>query len=192
MRQAVPLFGRAPHARPGDPGAERRALEAPAGHEGAWLDSDAGRTREPGLGSGPERQADERGMWLVQRLQANTVAERGYALSPDELATALGTVTTFPGDIIAKLAHASSHDRVTAGAGRTRDDGVDGVFPGHSSHDGSEQVAGDRTTAQLAAESFPCTAADAVVTAVNSGTQVGRSRTYVVMGHRIRSAPVPG
>src|SRR5262249_8146560 len=28
MRQAVPLFGRAPHARPDDPGAERHALQA--------------------------------------------------------------------------------------------------------------------------------------------------------------------
>ena len=85
MRQAVPLFGRAPHARPGDPGAERRALEAPAGLDGASLNSD----------------------W-------------------------------------------------------------------------------DRTAAQLAAESFPCTAADAVVAAVNSRAQVGLSRTRTAMPHRIR------
>jgi hypothetical protein len=87
MRQAVPLFGRVPHARPGDPGAERPALEAPAGLDGA----------------------------------------------------------------------SSSFD-------------------------------GDRTAAQLAAESFPCTAADAVVAAVNSRAQAGRSRMRTVTPHRIRSA----
>ena len=85
MRQAVPLFGRAPHARPGDPGAERRALEAPAGLDGASSKSD----------------------W-------------------------------------------------------------------------------DRTAARLAAESFPCTAADAVVAAVNSRAQVGLSRTRTAMPHRTR------
>ena len=85
MRQAVPLFGRASHARPGDPGAERRALEAPAGLDGASSKSD----------------------W-------------------------------------------------------------------------------DRTAARLAAESFPCTAADAVVAAVNFRAQVGLSRTRTAMPHRIR------
>ena len=203
MRQAVPLFGRAPHARPADPGAERRALEAPAGLDGALPNSDTGRTREPDLGSGPERQIEQRGMRLVQRLQANTVAERGYALSSDELATTLGAMTTLPGDVIAKLTHASSHDRVTAGAGRTRNDGVDSAFSGHSSHDGSEQdvaighaelsadiasvqLSRDRTPAQLAAESFPCTAADAVVAAANSGVHAGRSGTRTVTPRRIR------
>ena len=38
MRQAVPLFGRAPQARPSDPGAERRSLAAPAGLDVAALD----------------------------------------------------------------------------------------------------------------------------------------------------------
>ena len=203
MRQAVPLFGRAPHARPGDPGAGRRALEAPAGRDGALPDSDAGRTPERGPGSGPERQAEEHGMRLAQQLQANTVAERGYALSPDELATTLAATTTLPGDVIARLTHASSHDRVTSGAGRTRDHGVDGAFPGHWSRDSSEQVviAGhtglgadiasahlsrDRTAAQLAAESFPGTAADAVLAVSNPGTHAGQSRTRTVTSRRIR------
>ena len=203
MRQAVPLFGRAPHARPGDPAAERRALEAPAGLDSALPDSDAGRTREPGPGPGPEGQAEERGMRLARQLQANVVAERGYALSPDELATTLAATTTLPGDVIARLTHASRHDRVRAGAGRTRDDSVDSAFPGHWSHDSSEQVviAGhtglgaeiasvhlsmNRTTAELAAESFPGTAADAVLAASNPGTHGRQSRTRGVTSRRVR------
>jgi hypothetical protein len=77
MRQAMPLFARAPHTRPGDPAAQRRALEFDA----ASRDSDA---------------ADQ-----------------------DKL--------------IADMARA--------------------------------HAAGDRTAAQLAAESFRCTVADAVMTA---------------------------
>ena len=37
-------------------------------------------------------------MRLVRQLQASTIAERGYALSPDEQATTLGAMTTLPGD----------------------------------------------------------------------------------------------
>jgi hypothetical protein len=96
MRQAVPLFGRAPGARPGDPGARRGVLEAPT------------------------------------RLDAST---------------------------------------------------------GHSSHDDSSEkfIAASqaetstgsavRTVAQLAAESFPCTAADAITVAADSGRQAGRYGT---------------
>jgi hypothetical protein len=79
MRQALPLFGRAPHTRPGDPATERPALEFSA----ASRDSDA---------------ADMTGA----------------------------------------------------------------------------RASGDRTAAQLAAESFPCTAADAVMTAAVSHSPVRR------------------
>jgi hypothetical protein len=40
----------------------------------------------------------------VQELHARALAERGYALSPDELVTTLGATTTLPGDVIARLA----------------------------------------------------------------------------------------
>ena len=100
MRQAVPLFGRAPYARPGDPAAERRVLEAPAG-----LDS----------------------------------AE----------------------DIVA------SQDGSDAWAGNAH-------------------VLRDHTAAQLAAESFPCTAADAVMAAASVSIQAGRSSTPTVAAQRIR------
>ena len=202
MRQTVPLFGRAPHARPGDPGAERGALEASVRSDGASLpDSGAGGAREPDRGLGLEQQVEERGLQLVQRLQANALAERGYALSSDELATTLGAITSLPGDVIAKLSRESSHDRGTAGPGRTR---ADTTSSGTSSHDdGSEQFAlasqtensagsadarfsNDRTPAQLAAESFPCTAADAVMAATSSGNQAGRSSTRTATPKVIR------
>jgi hypothetical protein len=100
MRQAVPLFGRAPHARPGDPGAQRRALEAPAG-----LDD----PRHTGLSA----------------------------------------------DI------ASTH------------------------------LSRDRTAAQLAAESFPGTAADAVLAASNPGTHAGQARTRTETSRRIPPSGLP-
>jgi hypothetical protein len=97
MRQAVPLFGLAPHARPGDPGAHRRALEAPAGLDDALPDCS------------PARSADI----------------------------------------------ASTH------------------------------LSRERTAAQLAAESFPGTAADAVLAASNPGTHTGRSKTHIETSRRI-------
>lgn len=100
MRQAVPLFGRAPYARPGDPAAERRELDAPVEHD----------------------SADD------------------VAADQDEL------------DICA----VGTHDHR------------------------------DRTAVQLAAESFPCTAADGVVAAASSKIQVGRSSIRTVGAHRIR------
>jgi len=97
MRQAVPLFGRAPHTRPGDPAAERHALQAPAGLDAA----------------------------------------DGAAACGD------------------------------AWAGSAR------VLPGS-------------TAVQLAAESFPCTAADAVVAAAGSGAQPGRPGTRTAAAHRVQ------
>jgi hypothetical protein len=102
MRQAVPMFGRVPHARPGDPAAERRVLEAPA-----------------------------------------------------------------------------------------RLDSVDGIAANQNGIDvrvASAHVHRDRTPAQLAAESFPCTAADAVTAAAKSRMQAGQSSTRTVAAaHPIRN-----
>lgn len=100
MRQAVPLFGRAPHARPGDPAVERRTLEAPT-----KLDS-----------------------------------SDGVAANQEEP--------------------------------NVRTD--------------STPVPQDYTVAQLAAESFPCTAVDAVVAAASFRTQNGRFNTRTVGAHRVR------
>jgi hypothetical protein len=199
MRQAVPLFGRAPHARPGGPGAERHALEAPVRPDATSQDSGADVSQAPGLGPGTERRVEEQGWRLIQQLQASALAERGYALSPDELATTLGAMTTLPGDVIAGLTQPDRRNLVTAGAKRG------GVSPGPSAHDdgmeksgaasqadkhagsAGDHVLSDRTAAQLAAESFPCTAADAAMAAVSSGHQAGRSGARTVTTSTIRS-----
>jgi hypothetical protein len=59
MRQAVPLFGRAPHARPGDPGVERRGLEGPGGFRDASSGGEGDDSgREAGAGPGVEREVE--------------------------------------------------------------------------------------------------------------------------------------
>ena len=206
MRETVPLFGRAPHARPGEPAAERRGLAAPGGLEDASRDAAAGSVREPDRGSGAERQAELRGRRIVRQLQARAMAERGYALSPDELATTLGATTTLPGDVISRLAHGQDEDRLAVGAAGGRVDGFSGAFSGRSPGDRdvyserfavvdaarmnadmpSAQVWGDRTAAQLAAESFPGTAADAIITTTNSEMRSRQSGTRTAAPHTMR------
>jgi hypothetical protein len=186
MREALPLFARAPHARPGDPGAERRGLPAPDSPGTAAWDSSADESgvAQAAADSSATRQAEQRGQQIVQELQARTLAERGYALSPDELVTTLGATTTLPGDVIARLARADSQDRVAWGAERVRADDLGSAsaasFPGDIAHGeyvtaavqgpltadtAAAHAAGDRSATRLAAESFPCTAADAVTAA---------------------------
>jgi len=206
MRETVPLFGRAPHARPGEPGAERRGLAAPGGLEDASPDAGAGSVREPGRGSGSEQQVELRGRRIVQQLQARALAERGYALSPDELATTLGATTTLPSDVIARLAHGHGGDHLAVGAAGGRVDGFSSDFSGRSLGEGdvyseriavvdaarmnadkpSAQVCGDRTAAQLAAESFPGTAADAIMAATNSEMRSGQSGTRTAAPRTMR------
>jgi hypothetical protein len=196
MREALPLFARAPHARPGDPVAERRGLAAPASPGTAAWDSSAD---DPGVApdtadSSAIRRAEQRGQQIVQELQARALAERGYALSPDELVTTLGAITTLPGDVIARLARADSQDRVAWGAERTRADDLGSApaapVPGGIAHGeyltaaaqdrltadtAAAHAAGDRSAARLAAESFPCTATDAVTMAATGAIQAAPS-----------------
>ena len=196
MREALPLFARAPHARPGDPAAERRGLAAPNGPGAASWDigaDDPGVTQDA-ADSGIPGQAKRRGQQIVRELQARALAERGYALNPDELATTLGATTTLPGDVIAKLARADSQDRIAWRAERTR--AVDlrsasaasvpgGIVHGENltaaaqdrltADTAAAYAAGDRSATRLAAESFPCTAADAVTAAATGAIQAAPS-----------------
>jgi hypothetical protein len=189
MREALPLFARAPYVRPGDPAAERRGLTAPDSPGGtAWGSSaDYPGVAKAAADSSAIRQAEQRGQQIVQELQARALAERGYALSPDELVTTLGATTTLPGDVIARLARADSQDRVAWGAERTHADELGSApaasVPGSIVHGdyltaaaqdqltadtAAAHAAGDRSATRLAAESFPCTVTDAV-TAVATG-----------------------
>ena len=205
MRQALPLFARAPYARPGDPAGQRRALE----YDAASRDADAdGGLRLPSAGSDLDLKVEQRGHRIAGRLQARALAERGYALSPDELVTTLGATTTLPSDVIARLAHADSEDLVATGAEQARADDLDRVSTDLSlPHDivrsehlnaadqdrliadtASAHASGDRTAAQLAAESFPCTAADAVRVAPAAGRSPVRrmaARNTRRLGHSV-------
>ena len=139
-------------------------------------------------------QAEQRGQQIVRELQARALTERGYALSPDELVTTLGATTTLPGDVIARLARADSQDRVAWGAERTRADDLSSAsaasFPGGiargeyltaaaqdrlTAETAAAHAAGDRSATRLAAESFPCTAADAVTAAATGAIQAAPS-----------------
>jgi len=196
MREALPLFARAPHARPGDPAAERRGLPAKDGPGAASWDSGADDPAVAEVAADPTAtgQAGQRGQQIVRELQARALAERGYALSPDELLTTLGATTTLPGDVIARLARADSQDRVAWGAERTRADDLGSAsaasVPGGIVHGeyltaaaqdrltadtAAAHAAGDRSATRLAAESFPCTAADAVTAAATGTIQASPS-----------------
>jgi hypothetical protein len=209
MREALPLFARAPHARPGDPAAEHRGLAAPDGPGAASRGIGA---EDPGVAqdaadSSISGQHERRGQQIVRELQARALAERGYALSLDELATTLGATTTLPGDVIARLTRADSQDRVAWGAERTRADDLGSAsaasFPGGIVHGeyvtaaakdrltadtAAAHAAGDRSATRLAAESFPCTAADAVTGAIPAAPSAARANTTVRIRRPGRSA----
>jgi hypothetical protein len=196
MREALPLFARAPHARPGDPTAERPGLAAPddLGTPSQDSSADDSGVAQAAADSSATGQAQQRGQQIVRDLQARALAERGYALSPDELVTTLGATTTLPGDVIARLARADSQDRVAWSAERTRADDLSGVsgasVPGGIAHGeyltaagqdrlaadmAAAHAAGDRSATRLAAESFPCTATDAVTAAATGAIQAAPS-----------------
>ena len=207
MREALPLFARAPHARPGDPAAERRSLAAPDGRGTASWDSSAD---DSGVAQGAAdfgaiRQAEQRGRQIVRELQARALAERGYALGPDELVTTLGATTTLPGDVIARLARADSQGHVAWGAERTRADDLGsasaasvrgGVAHGEyltaaaqdrlTADTAAAHAADDRNATRLAAESFPCTAADAVTAAATGAIQAAPSAARADTAAHIR------
>jgi hypothetical protein len=203
MREALPLFARAPHARPGDPAAERRGLAAPDDPGAASWDigaDDPGATQDAADASIPG-QAQQ----IVRELQARALAERGYALNPDELATTLGATTTLPGDVIARLALADSQDRMAWGAERTRADDLGstsaasvpgGIVRGEyltaaaqdrlTADTAAAHAVGDRSATRLAAESFPCTAADAVTAAATGAIPAAPSAAWANATAQIR------
>ena len=154
---------------------------------------------DPGVAQGAAdpsipRQTGRRGQQIVRELQARALADRVYALNPDELATTLGATTTLPDNVIARLARADSADRVAWGAERTRADdlgsGSAASVPGDIVHGeyltaapqdrltadaAAAHAAADRNAIRLAAESFPCTAANAVTAAATGAIQAAPS-----------------
>jgi hypothetical protein len=192
MRETAPLFAREPHVRPGQPGTRLRLGAAIAGPD---ADPVAGVTddiqRPPAPDQDPDQEAEHRGQQIVWRLQARAHAERGGELDTAELATALEATTNLPAEVIARLARARGKEAVAADAERARAAGLDHAAGTAADTAGSERAedlraahresriadragahaSADRSATQLAAESFPCTAADGIRAAANGSLQ---------------------
>jgi hypothetical protein len=189
MREAVHLFAREPHARPGQPAAARPGIEAGVPSAGSWPDAaEAANADVPQTGPRPDlyQDAEQRGRRIAERLQARALAERGSRLSPDELVTAMEASTSLPAEVIARLARARSEENVAARAERARAADLDGAAgsPRQSANGlkaarrdtmiadtAGAHASADRSAAQLAAESFPCTTTDGIRAAVNGRLQ---------------------
>ena len=187
MREAAPLFGLHPHARPA-PTRPPLAIDAPAADATPEPGITDGTSRQPGPEPDPYQDAERRGRRIAERLQAQALYGRGAELSPDELATALEQATSLPAEVIARLARARDEERVAEGAKRARAADLGHASAAQSARERTQdltaarrdtQVAdtadahasSDRTAAQLAAESFPHTAADGVRAAITGRLQ---------------------
>jgi hypothetical protein len=140
---------------------------------------------------------------IAWRLQARALQEHGAPLSPGELAVALEASTSLPAEVITRIARAEAEERRAAAAERAR-----AADLGHAADARSPRVqavdlkaarrdtltadtagahaSGDRSAARLAAESFPCTAADGIRAATAGRLQPAQSagRTAAVQNTR--------
>jgi len=188
MREAAPLFGYHPHARPAPP-RQRLKSDAPATSAAPGPATTDGPLNQAEQDPDPYQDAQHRGRRIAERLQAQAYYERGAGLSSDELATVLEQATTLPAEVIDRLARARDEDRVADGAERARAADL-GHLPAAPSPDdrtgdlaaarrdtqaadtaNAHAAADRRTAAQLAAESFPHTAADGIRAAVTGRLQ---------------------
>jgi hypothetical protein len=182
MRETVPLFGRSPDVRVGDPAPARPALGASNGQDASpSADDTPARRTEPGPDPDIDERAEQRGRQIIERLQSGARAARRPELGPDELAMVLEAVTNLPENVIERLtrnpsaearartgglrtsaaehAHAADLDPAMAQAATSVAD----------AHPASAAIG--RSAAQLAAQSFPHSAADAIRAASTTGTR---------------------
>jgi hypothetical protein len=203
MRETVPLFGRSPHARTGDPAPFRHALgagvsagpDAPQPASGTPTDP-----AEPSPADDSDDRAEQRGRQIIERLQASARTTGRPELGPDELVMVLEAVTNLPEDMIERLIQNAP------GANRPRSEDLRAVAAEDApaanldatvgraatavagAHPASATAA--RSAAQLAAESFPRTAAEAIRTASAPGP--GNSGRTPVRVHRPGREKPPG
>lgn len=210
MREAVHLFAREPHARPGQPAAARPQVEAglPADSPAPGSGTAPGRPGSPASGQDPYQETERRGRQIIERLQARTLHEHGTELSPGELATALEASTSLPYEVITRLTRAQAEERLAATAERARaadlahattapttrmragdlkaarrDTLTAGTATAHAS--------ADRTAAQLAAENFPCTTADGIRAATANRLQRAQSAQHTAAQNTQRLSVSP-
>ncbi len=185
MREVANMFGGRPYARPGKAAAARPGIRE--GQPGASSPAEA----EPWTGTSgqaPAQDTGRRGQDIASHLQARAQAERGSRLSPDELATALEQRTSLPAEVIGRLARAEAEERLAARAEHARAADLDHAAATHSARQQADSLkaarrdtmtadtagahaSADRSAAQLAAESFPCTTADGIRAAVTGTLQ---------------------
>jgi hypothetical protein len=181
MGETVLLFGRSPNVRVGDPAPGRPALGAGTGQESSPPDHAPVSQAHPGPDPDIHEQAEQRGQQIIERLQSGARAAGRPERGPDELAMVLEAVTNLPEDTIERLArHMSDEGRASAGevhnaaAEHVRAAALDAAIDlsataaagGHAARAGVV-----RSAAQLAAENFPRSAADAVRAASIAGTR---------------------
>jgi hypothetical protein len=220
MREAAALFGLSPTTRTGDPAPARPAIgpgigEEPSMADGLAVDGPA----EPRITDDEDTRPERRGRQIVERLQSRARATGRSELGPDELAMVLEAVTNLPSNVIDTLTqHAgaealarSEEHRATAAeraraydldaavdlpATPTTDERTLGLVAAHRDTGFADaaraHVAADRSAAQLAAQSFPYSAAEAVQAAstrtVDNAAQTGtRIHSPYVAKHPRRS-----
>jgi hypothetical protein len=211
MREAAPLFGRSPTVRTGDPGPARRELAADTGQQEHPGEGQAQRNQtDPNAAA--DNRAEQRGRQIVARLQTRARAAGRPELGPDELALVLEELTNLPSHVIDTLTRQRSNDdgrahneeNRAAAAERARAADLDTATDLPSTVAVDERTSGltaahrdtaladvarahastDRTAAQLAAESFPHAASEAVRSASAQTTRrATRVRTQTQTAH---------
>ena len=204
MRETAPLFGRSPDVRVGDPAAVRPALDTGGGDTAQPTAGEVpGGPPEPEPGAGDYMGAELRGRQIVDRLQASARAAMRPELGADELAKVLEAVTNLPDDMIARVTRqaadegrARSEQRRAADAQRSPGADLDAAIDLAVTPAADERTMGltaayretgmtgsararagtGRSAAQLAAESFPGSAADAVRAAATGTSRHPRAQ----------------
>jgi hypothetical protein len=182
MRETAPLFGRSPDVRVGDPAPARPALGTGTGQDASpSADHTPPRRTDPGPHPDIGERAEQRGRQIIERLQSGARATSRPELGPDELAMILEAVTNLPEDMIERLtkqasseARARADELVAIAAEPARaahldaatDPAATAAARGHPA-----SSAANRSAAQLAAESFPHSASDAIRAASTRGTK---------------------
>jgi hypothetical protein len=178
MRETVPLFGRSPRARPGDPAPFRHALDLGTGTD-ATQSADRGPADPAELlpNDDSDNRAEQRGRQIIERLQSSARTVGRAELGPDELAMILEAVTNLPEDMIARLT------RNAPGESQPGRENVNAAAA-------TSAATADRSAAQLAAESFPYNAANAISATSTPGPKnPGRAPVAI---HRPNSVKPPG
>jgi hypothetical protein len=182
MRDTAPFFSRSPDVRVGDPVPARPALPVRSGQD-ATFPADQERNVLPDNEPEPDDSAEARGRQIITRMQSTARAAGRPGPGPDELAMALEAATNLPQHIIDKIAGQAITDNqtisqqtrataTTRGADITAATNLAATAASDLNplptvmhgHGGASQVGPrfGRSAAQLAAECFPHSAADAV------------------------------